>query len=147
MEETLQQALAAARLHTDQRLYSVAHLPAGALNAALQCFVPAEDEFGGILVDKDEITLILTREQLAQQQARLPDFRLSEGFRLITFDLPLEHDLVGFMAAVSGALAAAAIPLMAYSAFERDHLLIHADHYDHALQVIHALQEQARSAR
>jgi len=43
--------------------------------------------------------------------------------RLIVFD-PVEPDVVGFIAAVSRALALKGIPILAYSDYKRDYLLV-----------------------
>ncbi|MBI5958897.1 MAG: ACT domain-containing protein, partial [Chloroflexi bacterium] len=53
-------------------------------------------------------------------------------YRLITFDLPLDLNLLGFMALVSRILADAQVPILALSAFERDHLLIPSDRFQTA---------------
>jgi hypothetical protein len=144
MNQQLRAALAAAAIYTEESAYCIVHLPANAIASAVSVMAEAATAFSCILVDKDEITLIVAQDLLAGLSERLPQYRIVEDYRLITFDLPLDHGLVGFLAAISRALAEAGIPLMAYSAYERDHLLIQADHYEHALHVVQALREQAR---
>lgn len=46
------------------------------------------------------------------------------GWRLITFDMILPFGLVGFLAAVAGALARDGISLFALSAYSTDHILV-----------------------
>ncbi len=46
------------------------------------------------------------------------------GWRLITFDLVLPFGLVGFLAAVTGALARDGVSIFALSAFSTDHILV-----------------------
>jgi hypothetical protein len=144
MNPQLRAALAAAAIYTEESAYCIIHLPANAIASALSVMAETAAAFSCILVDKDEITLIVAQDLLAGLSERLPRFHVAEGYRLITFDLPLDHGLVGFLAVISRALAEAGIPLMAYSAYERDHLLIQADHYERALQVVQTLREQAQ---
>jgi len=49
------------------------------------------------------------------------------------FDLDLPAELVGFMAAISGALADAGVPLLAVCGYTKDHLLVREEHLDAAL--------------
>ena len=47
--------------------------------------------------------------------------------------------LVGFMAAISGALASANVPLLAVCGYTKDHLLVREEHLDAALRAIETL--------
>jgi hypothetical protein len=68
-----------------------------------------------------------------------PDAEISSGWRLITFDVVLEHNLVGFMAAVSRELANVGVSIFALSAFERDHILVQEAQFATAWAVLSAL--------
>jgi hypothetical protein len=140
-----QQALASAALYTDEVNYALIHLPAPAITAAAGVLAEIGEPFSALVVDKDEVTLVLPEEDWQGFKARLPDYRAAGPFRLITFDLPLALDLVGFLALVSRALADASVTVLAFSAFERDHLLVPASQLE---QAVAALREaQARAAQ
>jgi hypothetical protein len=98
------------------------------------------EPFGTIIADKDEVTLVIPAAVYEEFAARLPNARLSEPMRLLTFDLVLPMELTGFMALVSGLLAAAEIPIIPIAAYERDHLLIADAHFEKALAVLRKAQ-------
>ncbi|MFH1055637.1 MAG: ACT domain-containing protein [Candidatus Altiarchaeota archaeon] len=50
------------------------------------------------------------------------------GYRLITFDMVLPLDFVGFIAKISTALAEEKIPVFVISAYSRDHILVKKKH-------------------
>ena len=77
-----------------------------------------------ILMDKWEVTLLLDEIDIEVLLPALSNAKIEQGYRLVTFDLVLDLSVVGFIAEVSHILAQANIPIMALSAFSRDHLLI-----------------------
>ena len=99
------------------------------------------EPFGAMIVDKDEVTLVIPADAVADFSKRLREHRLSDtSYRLITFDIELEATLTGFMARISQALADAGIPILPFAAFSRDHLLVPSAHFDTALSALKALQ-------
>lgn len=133
-------AFSEAKLYTDGVLYTLIHLPAGAIMAAAGVLAEIGTPFCTLIADKDEVTLVLPSVEWEMFSHRLPDARPADQFRLITFDLPLDHGLVGFMALVSRLLAESGVPIMAFSAFERDHILVAAAQFDRAWQVLQNAQ-------
>lgn len=89
-----------------------------------------------ILVDRYEVTLLLSDGDLSKMRSAIGGARVESGFRMLTFDIELGFDVVGFMAAVSATLADAGIPIVPVSAFSRDHLLIKQDALAAALKVL-----------
>ena len=89
-----------------------------------------------ILMDKWEVTLLLDEIDLEVLRPALFNARIEQGYRLMTFDLVLDLNVVGFMAEVSRILAQANIPIMALSAFSRDHLLIKQADLANALKAL-----------
>ncbi len=141
MAQTVAQALQTGTLYTDDTLYSMVHLPANAITAAAGVLAQLSEAFSAMIVDKDEVTLILPADATEEFASRLRDHRVSTAsYRLITFDLQLEPTLIGFMAAVAGALADANVPIMPFAAFNRDHLLVPADQFEAAWDALKQLQ-------
>ncbi|NPU68980.1 ACT domain-containing protein [Bradyrhizobium sp. 83012] len=88
--------------------------------------------------EREGITLIVRREE-AEQAGLTYQF----AARLITLSVHSALDAVGFLAAVTTALAAAGISVNAVSAFHHDHLFVPEAQAEQAMRV---LQEVSRSA-
>lgn len=77
---------------------------------------------GSLAVIKDdrETTCVIAESKLGSQK-----FLGFEGdWRMITFDMTLPLSLIGFFAAVSGALADAGVNLFTLSAYSTDHVFV-----------------------
>ncbi|MBN2302874.1 MAG: ACT domain-containing protein [Anaerolineae bacterium] len=129
-----------ATLYSDDALYILAHLPPQAITAAAGVLAEIGTPFSALIADKDEITLLLPQEYWDEFAGRLPDHRASGDYRLITFDLPLEPDLIGFLVLVSQILADAGVSILALSSFERDHILVSAAQFQTAWDALRAAQ-------
>lgn len=142
MNDAVRQALQEAELYTDGQLYCLVHLPRHAFTTGAGLLTQHGAAFSALILDKDEVTLILPEAFLERTVPQIPGYKAECGYRLLTFDLPLDLTLIGFLSVVSTALAAEDIPIMAFSAYERDHLLIREAHFEAALHVLHQLQTQ-----
>ncbi|HEX8290401.1 MAG TPA: ACT domain-containing protein [Pyrinomonadaceae bacterium] len=89
-----------------------------------------------LLRDPFEVTLLLDESDWRSMRHGARDARVEPGFRLVTLDVELGWDVVGFLAHVSGILAAGGVPVGALSAFSRDHLLIKQDDLGRALRAL-----------
>lgn len=141
MPRTVDEALKNAPLYTDQIEYALVHLPPNAIMVAAGVIAEIGEPFSTMIVDKDEVTLVIPADAVADFSKRLRDHRLGgTTYRLITFDLELEASLTGFMARISQALANANVPILPFAAFSRDHLLVPSEHFDTAWSALKALQ-------
>jgi hypothetical protein len=141
MAQTIEQALAVANLYTDDTLYKMVHLPANAIVAGAAVLAEIGEPFSALILDKDEVTLVLSKDDLEDHIRRLPDHIAStDDYRLITFDVELEPTLTGFMARVSTSLAEAQVVIMPFAAFNRDHLLVPASQFEQAMAALRKLQ-------
>jgi hypothetical protein len=89
-----------------------------------------------ILMDKHEVTLLLDEADFGAIRPAVRDAKTAIGYRLLTFDIELGHDVVGFLAKVLGILAEADIPVLAVSAFSRDLLLVRQSDLAAALKAL-----------
>ena len=89
-----------------------------------------------IFKDKWEVTLLLDETDFETMRTGLREAKIERGFRLLSFDVELDFTVVGFLAFISQKLAENAIPIVALSAFSRDHLLIKQEHLPKALKVL-----------
>lgn len=141
VSQTVEQALQQARLIADEQDYALVRLPPSAITAAAGVLAEIGEPFAALLADRDEVTLIIPAEAAADFAPRLPGHQLSPtAYRLITFDVALEPELVGFMARVASALAADGVSLLPYAAFTRDHILVAAADLERALAALNRLR-------
>lgn len=132
---------ARAPLLTDGRLYRLVRLPAPAIIAGAGLLAEVGTPFSALIVDEGEVTLVLPQEDWEQFSVRLPDIEQGGLYRLITFDAALEPSLTGFLARVGDVLARAGVPLLALSAFTRDHVLVPEGRFQAAWDALHAAQQ------
>ena len=89
-----------------------------------------------LLRDQYEVTLLLDEEDWRTMRHAARDARVEGGFRLLTLNLELEWNVVGYLARVTEIFAAAGISCGALSAFSRDHLLVKQDDLAAALRAL-----------
>jgi hypothetical protein len=89
-----------------------------------------------VLRDEHEVTLMLDEIDWRAMRHAARDARVEGNFRLVTLDLELDWNVVGYMARVTAILSGAGISVGALSAFSRDHLLIKQDDLGQALRVL-----------
>ncbi|MCA1816750.1 MAG: ACT domain-containing protein [Acidobacteria bacterium] len=97
---------------------------------------PRPDAVFMLLRDTHETTLLVEEDDWLAMRHAARDAKVERGFRLVTLDIELPWNVVGFLARVTEILAAAGIPVGALSAFSRDHLLIKQDQLGAALRVL-----------
>lgn len=141
MSQTIEEALRQAKLVVDAREYALLRLPPRTITAAAGVLAEISEPFCALIVDKDEVTLIIPAEAVPDFAARLRDHvAAASSYRLITLDVELEPNLVGFMARISAALAAAGVSILPLAAYSRDHLLVPSAQADTARQALEKLQ-------
>jgi hypothetical protein len=144
MTTSLADVFARMALHTDGVEYVIVSVPRQRLQVASILFTGLAEALSVMVLDKDEITLVLRAEDWELARASAPEARAASGYRLITFDLPLDLDQVGVLATVSNLLADANVALFAVSAYERDHLLVRREDFERAWSVLSNLIAQYR---
>ena len=91
--------------------------------------------------EAEGVTLIVTREE-----AVLHGLQAVFASRMITLNVHSSLEAVGFMAAISNALAAAKISVNPVSGFYHDHLFVPEAQAQNALSALHALSAPRGSA-
>ena len=141
MTDSIQRILEKAILYTDDQPYSLVKLPSQAITAAASIVAEIGQPFSALIVDKDEVSILAPSQLVSEFSTRLRDHMLNPiTYRLITFDIELEPDLVGFIAYVSVALADAGISILPYAAYSRDHLFVSEEQFDETITVLKNLQ-------
>lgn len=89
-----------------------------------------------IFKDKWEVTLVLDEVDFGTLRHAIRDAKIEKNFRLLSFDVELPFDVVGFMAQIAKILADAGISILPISSFSRDHLLVNQDDLADALKAL-----------
>lgn len=141
MISTARRIMDEAVLYSDGRNYKLARLPANAITLAAGLVAEAGAPFSAVVVDKGEVSLMLPVDVCQAFSKRLRLATISElDYRLITIDVVLPLELVGFLAMISAVLAAAQIPILAFAAYSRDHIFVPAARFDDAIAAIESLR-------
>jgi uncharacterized protein len=89
-----------------------------------------------IFRDQHEVTLLIEEDDWARLRHAARDAKVERGFRLVTLDIELPWNTIGFLARVTELLADAGISIGAITGFSRDHLLIRQDDLGKAMRVL-----------
>lgn len=89
-----------------------------------------------IFFDGREVTLLLDEDDFAKVRGAVRKAKVEIGFRLLTFDVELEMNTVGYLALVAEILAGGNIPVVPLGAFSRDHFLIKQNDLATALKIL-----------
>ena len=144
MIRTTREALQQTTLGGDDEAYRLIRFPAGAVTVAAGIVAEVGSPFCAMLVDVYEVTWIGPEEAVEEFAGRLHGATIeSSRYRLITFDVVLPPGLVGFMAAVSAAVARAGVSILPFGAYSRDHILVRESQYDDAIAALKSLIESA----
>ncbi|MHC2993960.1 MAG: ACT domain-containing protein [Candidatus Atribacteria bacterium] len=87
--------------------------------AIIKAKKPFVNAFANI-IDKNETTVIIEQSKYDEENV----IEIEKGWKILTFDMVLPFELVGFLAKVSKALADEKIPIFAVSAYSTDHILV-----------------------
>jgi hypothetical protein len=93
-----------------------------------------------VIRDDRETTCVIDESKLGSQKF----LGFEGGWRMITFDMVLPLSLVGFFAAVSGALAEAGVNLFTISAYTTDHVFVKDQKLDIAIRALEKLGMSVR---
>ena len=72
--------------------------------------------------DKNEITVVMDQSKVDECVDEI--LAIERDWKIITFDLELPFELVGFIAKISTALAEEGISIFVISAYSTDHILV-----------------------
>jgi hypothetical protein len=72
------------------------------------------------IIDKNETTVIIEQSKFNDEDI----IEIEKDWKILTFNMVLPFELVGFLAKVSQVLADEEIPIFAISAYSTDHILV-----------------------
>ncbi len=105
---------------------------------ALRLLAGVVAPFMQLIAEPDVLTLLLPQSDWRSLRPAFPHARVQQPFRVISFELDLPDDLVGFLAVASRALADAGVPILAICGYTKDHILVREGHLDRALAALDA---------
>jgi hypothetical protein len=73
-----------------------------------------------VICDDNEITVVIDQSRIEEEHI----IEIEKDWRLLTFDMVLPLDLVGFLAEVSQVLADEGVTIFSLSAYSTDHILV-----------------------
>ena len=85
--------------------------------------------------DENEITIIIEQSKLKEKEI----IKVEKNYRLITFDMILPFNMVGFISKISNVLAKEKIPIFVISAYSTDHLLIKDKYSNKTINILEKL--------
>lgn len=137
--------LAQTRVRVDPRAFVIVGIPS-AHEASLRGALAGIYAPFFVQIFPDEHTLVLPEDEWVRLRAKFSGAQEAFGHRLITLDVVLDWEVTGYLAAVTGALVEAGIPIGVLSSFHHDHLLVRDAHLTRAEAVLQELFDAARAA-
>ena len=103
-----------------------------------------KSDFFQYIIEPDVLTLLLDSNDWAHLSYHYPQANVEGPFRIFTFSVAMDWEVVGFLATVTGLLAQAGISLGAVCGYYRDHVFISVEHAARAEEVLRAEIERLR---
>ncbi|MCH2105350.1 MAG: ACT domain-containing protein [Planctomycetes bacterium] len=134
--KSLQEALKGTTWQVEGGRFALVGFPQGPRveDLALLGRAPAQ-----IIREEEGTTLLIAADALEGVLERHPEARVERDLAWVRFSMAMDWELVGFLAHVTGALAAAGVPLGCVCSFDRDHLFIAESHLEVATRVLDGL--------
>jgi hypothetical protein len=95
-----------------------------------------------IFKDKWEVTLVLDVVDFGTIKHIVRDAKIERNFRLLSFDVELDFNVVGFMAQITKIIAEAGISILPISSFSRDHILVRQDDLGNVLKALRGFVDE-----
>ena len=128
------------RVHPDD--YVIASIdPAQRAEALVFCLLKP---FTSVTWCGDEVSVVARRSDWEKKGSGFTGAAVEGPYTLLTFDIVLDLDLVGYLSVVSSALAEAGVSIYALSSYRRDHILVKKGDAERAVEVVETLFESCR---
>jgi hypothetical protein len=107
--------------------YRLVSLPLDVAAEAAALVAASGGRFAAVVLERDEVSLTVS-EALWETSPLRERARADAGpYRVLTFDLDLDLDVVGFLGPAADRLATAGVSIVPQCAFHKDHLLVRAE--------------------
>jgi len=124
------------RVHVWPEACWLVSLPPDAVSEAAALVAESAGRFAALVLERDEVSLTVPDTVWAPSLLRARARAVAGPYRVLTFDLDLELDVVGYLAPVAERLAAVDISIVPQCAFLKDHLLVREEDLEKAREVL-----------
>lgn len=90
-----------------------------------------------VIQDKNEITCVIRQNKIGELKEDIEES--SRDWNIITFDMLLSLNMVGFIAHIANALAKEGIDILTFSAYSTEHVLVQSKDLAKALAILEQL--------
>lgn len=142
MNERARALWASARLHVWPERYVLASVPVSRASDAVALLARAGDAFAAFVRERDECSLTVPESLQSEMEGFAHP--IAGPYRVITFDLSLELDVIGFLAPAAERLAEAGVSIVPQCGFRTDHLLVWDRDLDVAVRTLETLIRESR---
>jgi hypothetical protein len=101
------------------------------------------EPWSSVTFDLEEISVVLKEDEWKRIKNHFQVYQEESPYRLLTFDIVLDLDLVGYLSVISGLLTKEGISIYAVSTYLRDHILVKKKDAEKAISVIRKLIESS----
>jgi len=122
----LSHLLAQTRVRVDPRTFVIVSVPVRFESTLRKALADLHAPFF-VQIGVDELTLVVATDEWTRVRRVFPDATEEAGYRLMTLEVRLDWQVIGYLAAVTRALADAGVPVGVLSSFHYDHLLVRDD--------------------
>ena len=124
--------------------YELVSLPVDAAPEAAALAGTGAGRFAALVLERDEVSLTVAEEAWSASPLRARARSAAGPYRVVTLDLDLELDVVGYLAPAAERLAAAGVSIVPQCAFLKDHLLFREGDLARAREVLEAWITECR---
>jgi hypothetical protein len=123
------------RLHVWPERYVLASLPLARLADAAAFVASRPGAFAALVVERDEVSVTAVSSEWNGSGLAL-FARASPPLRAITLDIDIDLDVCGYLAPAATLLGEAGVSMVPQCAFSKDHLLVHEEKLNTAVEVL-----------
>jgi hypothetical protein len=124
------------RVHIWPEAVWLVSLPPDTVRAAAALVAECAGRFAALVLERDEVSLTVPDAVWGPSPLRARAGAVAGPYRVLTFALDLELDVVGYLAPAAERLAAAGVSIVPQCGFHKDHLLVREEDLERARGVL-----------
>ena len=95
--------------------------------------------WASVTYSPEEVSLVIEESKWNKMRYAFDNYKVSEPYRLLTFDIVLDLSIVGFLSVVSRVLADSGVSIYALSTYLKDHILVKKSDLEKAVNALNAV--------
>ncbi len=145
MNPKLKSLFANTKLNVLPQDFFIVSIPKGNLNLVKENIKNLDNEFFSVINEKDEITLILSKQNWKKISNDFKEVKIEKDYKVITFDINLNLNIVGYLAQITKLLAKNNISILAVSTYLKDHILVRNKDLDKSIKALNKFIEECKT--